>query len=861
MKRGQFFEIDVLVAGLIIVASVILFSQTTTITQDSGLNELNQELDDLVTILNEVQTGELIAAETHPLYDAERSLARQILVYEVTGNEDKAKELIELINQTFIEQDRGFSFGLQGEELIMDAKNDTHNQRLSRSLFVTGVESNKPVEGFTGSLFLSKIPRTEPIIYDFGGFTGQGIIDVAINLEDVPSSNVTKLQLEGNFNANFTLSLNDYTCFSSSQNQVDTELYTCLDELQDGANNFRIRFDEDNISEQYLSGGNIKVFYETSNQQPYVSNRKYFPGIKGIFNLYDGMQVDETVSNIKANLNFETNLYSEYDQNNTFIFSIGDSLLLEEKNLPGGQIHNLNIEMSANQFSNTTVPFRVGFEDVVRLLEEEKNVDVAILTDVSGSMNFRFDNGDEGVSGRACNSSELFQNSTQRLNVAKCALHNLTNTLLQDVNNTVAMIEFSGGSNTNTEFTNNLSQIQSVINGYSPGGSTCISCAILKANELFKDLEEQNNREQVMLLMTDGEATRCAKNGGDDASKCGFEDEPLIRQAARDEAKSFANDTVINHNISIFTVAFAVQGVGASLMEEIASLTNPNNYYQGLNPESIITLYDEIGQSILQLGKFVSQVITGDFFQNSTTLYNTSYIEIQRNNQVAQEGILVNLEYDLQINKGECSYNVSIPSSVEPVRASMTSYSKQYWTHNITVNNQVQYDITAYSNPTQQIGDPFRYFINSEDLRSGINNIKVLVGNENLQETYCSHDNTFLLSAIIPRDFTEKNIFSEANGCVWTVEMQGVETDINLPADYAGTNTCSYTSTELMYNNDDLKQKLAFDLFSTLDDVNGDNRGNLPFKLSQDDIQFDFQVIEDLPFLWGPSVLEVSLSR
>lgn len=855
MKKAQFFEIDILIAGLIIVASVVLFTQVSHVTQDAGLNELNNELDDLVIFLTEMKVGELENLDhDNPFFDPEISIARQLLIYNVTGNNDKAENLInEIVNKGYISDNRGYSFGFKGEEAIKRESLPEENQRLTRDIFVTGIESDKPLTGFTGSLFLSQLQRTEPLTYNFGGFFGQGDIDIKINTSGIHKDNITRMRLEGDFPTHFAVSVNDTACKGFNPGILDTTLDdSCKEQLVEGVNNIKFTFpNAQKLEDKYLSGGRIQIYYETSDDTPITRQRKYLPGIKGIFNLYDGFQFDSDVKNITANIDFNSNLYSKYDQNNTFIFSVGDEVLVEKENIDGNYQEQFNI--NHEDFQASTMPYRLGFENVTRVIEELRDVDVVLVTDLSGSMTWNFyqENGlDFGVV-RDCDDPDLLNRSTARLSVAKCALLNLTSTLLENENNRVGLVTFADGAETDLGLTNDVNILNDTISGFSANGYTCLSCGAQQTINIFEDDENDEDREQVMVFMSDGEGNRCTDyNWTSSSSSC----------SGGNATDELLNRTEVLHNdmgVGIFTIAFALEGDGAEAMNKTASIDDENNYYQGLDPESAIEVYDDIGNRILEEAGFISQIITGDFESDSTLLRNTSYIEVERQDSNTEDGFIVNLEYNLNPDDS-CNSTIDIPSAVTPLSAEMTSYSRQYWTHEINVNDKNQYNVSDFEKELLQIGDPFIFNIDPNDLNDDSNNVEIVVGNNDLTETYCSPDNKLVIKAKIQNALSSNRIFQERQGCTWEIDFQDETRELTLPKDYSGSNECNYTQANEDYNSNDLYQQLVFDLLRILDT---DNDGKLPFFLNEDDLVFNFQSVEGLPFLWGPSVLEVSISK
>lgn len=861
MKKGQFFEIDMLIAGLIIVASVVLFTQVVYVTQDSGLNTLNNELDDLANILTEVKVGELINSESNQYFDPDRSLARQLLVYNVTGNNGKARDLAKLINDTYLLENRGFSVGFKDQTPIWRHNLQEENQRLTRDLFVTGIESDKPIEGFTGSLFLSKLQRTEPLSYTFGGFVGQGEIDVKINTSGIPNDNISRVRLEGDFPTRFNIQVNNAICYDNSDavpGIIDVDLNNCVDEMVEGVNSFKFMFTNiGDVEQKYFTGGRIQIYYETTANDLVVRERKYLPGIQGIFNLYDGLQVDSNVLGIDAFIDFQSNLFTQENKNSTFIFSVGDEVVINESNVEGdfSQFETLDI----NDFAGSlTVPFRVGFDNVSRVIQQRNNVDVVLVTDISSSMKWVFNSSDDGENVVDCsNETELFADDTSRMSVARCALVQFINPILEIDGNNMSMVSYNHESFIDSGLSDDNESLISYAEGYGPSGNTCMSCAFNKSIEVLKDTP--SDRERIVVFMADGDANSCIGNRN---CGCPSTDFTCRTIEGSKEAVEYATMAHEDYNISLYTVAFALDTGGSEFLKDnISSIDSSDNFYQGTEPESAFNVYEDIAENILIRSQFEGQKITGDFTEDSTLLRNSSYIEVRRNQPSAEDGFIVNLEYDLNNPDASCTSSIALPDTVNVIDAEMISYSRNYWTHNITLNDNVQYSISDFDNDILKIGDPFIFNLNQSNFQAGNNYVQVMVGNNNLDEQFCSDDNKLTIKASIPSFTSETKIFQKRQGCKWTIQFQDEERELTLPNDYTGSNTCEYTENDIIYDNSDLYQQLVFNLLDLLDPSSNPNKGSLPFYLNEEDLDFNFQSVEGLPFLWGPGILEVSISR
>lgn len=154
-----------------------------------------------------------------------------------------------------------------------------------------------------------------------------------------------------------------------------------------------------------------------------------------------------------------------------------------------------------------------------------------------------------------------------------------------------------------------LSGAGGINNYHADNGDTCISCAIKKAIGLFSG-SMANKRYAV--LMSDGDANRCAGSGDGSASdKCGETDSAKINQKASAEAIRLAcdyNTANADKQIIFYTVGFGKEA-GRATLQAIADCSPKNDdgsskgrYFQGNDPEELAQIYSTISQQIGNAG-------------------------------------------------------------------------------------------------------------------------------------------------------------------------------------------------------------------------------------------------------------------
>ena len=103
--------------------------------------------------------------------------------------------------------------------------------------------------------------------------------------------------------------------------------------------------------------------------------------------------------------------------------------------------------------------------------------------------------------------------------------------------------------------------------------------------------------------------------------------------------------------------------------------------------------------------------------------------------------IVMNFESDKFDN---CSDYVEIPSKIRVLEAKVTSFSGEHWTKNLTVNDQEVFLLEDYNSNFYRLGDPFTIYVPPEYLNSGNNLISVMTGDNPVNDTGCSLNNSLI---------------------------------------------------------------------------------------------------------------------
>ncbi len=867
--KSQFLEIDVLLAIIILVAGVILIKAFFIHTLENP--QVDKHSFDAVTLLNTMPMGSL--SLSHSLesalagagisYNPDELVSRQIAILVIDGHQGLAERLAGEAIEGIIPRNFGYtvSFVNGTQRILLDSYGEEADQRIEKNVvsssrvMLTGLQLEEPVSGYTGSIFVSSPRREISSYYYFGGFVGQG--DISVRLEvPVNAQEITNVYLEGGFRSSFDLYMNGGHCHSeniqSSEEAIVSEVNAndCVEYAEFGENTINISFNGDKLEEKFISGGFIRISYLTDLPLPIKkTEKKYLPDIKGIFNLYDSIYAPGRIESMNITLEYHAN-YSE--TNTTIFFSIGNQTLFEDSHSEEPQqlfFHNTQIAslLDYESLENKTIPFRFGFENVTKEILEGQLVDLSVITDLSGSMNWNFTHSNVNGIRRDCDNESLYNPSTRRIDVAKCILHDFVDEIMDIPENRIGLIGFEETTREFLPLTNDTDELHAEVDSYVASGWTCIACGIYDAIEQLK--ESPSERMRVMLIMSDGEANRCDSRAPPYTANCGT-------SRAIQQTLSLAQQAYNEHNISIYTVAFLEEG--STTLDAVAQFDlelYPNNSFTGLDPEEIAEIYGAIARSIIDAAAYDSQVITIDLPGVESRLLGSSYIEYSftTHDLPGEAGRIIITGESPAFGSSSCSHSFVFPNHMNPLDGMIISYSGRHWTDRLNANGENVYDLSYFGSNYPFLGDPFVIGIPLGVLGRA-NNFVLNTGDFHGDSKGCSPYNRLIYAASIPSSFRLDDVYARAEGCTWTVEMLGRVSELTIPLGYAGGNTCSYMPGSVSYEADDAWQALAFKMFSSFD-ANGD--GVLDIDFDEQDIEFNMVLIDDIPYMWTPSILEV----
>lgn len=769
----------------------------------------------------------------------------------------------------------------------------------------------------------------------------------SIYIEGSFGSNFT-LYINKTFCGIFNKTFSDY--FAVDSFTITDE--NCLNQINKGYDKettFDINFTSTDINLQFIGGGYIKVTYDTTEFAPPYSKvyRYYFPGIYGLINLYDSFYLPGTLNEtngMNIHLHYYSNLTVEGVGIDMFL-NVG-GVELNRTNATGEVVVELSFENISEKFggvdalkgnvSNKTVPIRFGSEEF-QAYGGVGLADAVLITDVSGSM----DECDVNTAECPYPDCNFWRSGCQneRIQIAKLVDNVFVDTVLNVSGNRVGLSAYETRIRSWHSLSNDSSVLKGNISQYYANGWTCIVCGIKNGTNIL--LSQSNPfRFRGMLIMTDGEANTNETSGGGDADdfppNC-TQDEGYRSRGGMEA--TLAACEARNFNITVFGVAFG-SGADREQVKRIAcwnctacpnvclycspswsqstclsrdcyynssagrcqvppecwiqSVTLPNGstancldvrYGESSNYEELKKIYKQFAESFA--GAYVTQRIniTGEVFKRNY-LYPDSYIEFYYEPEVKEEYGEISLK--VETNPFGCNGTFFVPQQVKVLDITRTSYSSDFWSRRVYVNNsaynwQNVWSLDSFGSNYVYLGDPFSIYFSPSYIKSGENNTVGLVlglGPTNTSGICSSYDRVIYTASF--KSFTTYSpVFPYIEGRNITVYYDrdhdgiadgsyAVTIGRNLPKFNATLgivqdlnvthNAVDYAFLKLLDQLNFLTdQPLPDDPLSISKDLWPGTEDNPIDIMITPDILFETLFVAAVPSLWGPTNLEIKV--
>ncbi len=827
-----------------------LYDRTNLISSDliNSFSELKvNEVQDLSPTINSLIQNESLTED-----EQETSTFNLILTLwaqgEDEGNETK-KELARNITNELIDSVGNYSTNINISFLVSNStiygnySSVPEGKGLAVSTIVeSAYSSGEPRYGYMARAYLSEVNKEGKSYLHFGGFVGQG--NISSNLKMPSDASITGAYLEVYSGANFSLyidgnfsgSFTPTTFGNFTANVKSSDINTS--NLKTGNNSIEIDFTSGENMDHFIGGGFLRVTYTTSNfyeTKEVGKKRYYFPGIEGIINLYDGFYVPGDLNNLSAYLHYKNNV-----TNGVVYLNIANSTIFEsnETGEVNVSLNNSNISssilgsgLSYNNLSKTTTPLRLGMKSTTFTEQEIGNADVVLITDVSGSMSQCVENNSDCPSGQ------------QRIDLAKQLDKEFVDVILNITGNRVSLVSFNSDISNYTSLTDNETYLNSTIDKYTANGGTCICCPENKAYEILNS-ESNSSRQKFVIMMTDGiPSHKCTSSAGCEgtSSSGSFEEDcygctyccpanpdtgancdcPTSQNcgycywwewygcdsccqdscscSCEMQNANFSSCRLHNDlNTTVHSVGFgpiANCQMGNKTLNAIANCGG-GDYYSSQNASELQEIYRNIAQSIVSISYTTQKVrVEGDVSIGGNILYNDSYLEFNYNETEIDFGFG---EFSLTLEENFTSPgNVTLdkPNNTELIEAKLTSYSGDYWSSLVTINNS-QGNHTAYNlsefGEYSKLGDPFTIHLPKQQIANGTNNITLKVGLEEGNQTLGSNDSKLVYKLKIPGYVGYGDTFNTSE----RAKDDAVQRLIDRIYDLTGINTSSWNITK-----------------------------------------------------------------
>lgn len=862
LKRGALFSTDALIALLIIFLSITVVYPTLKYSvQRTNIHG------DLIVSLSSLKIGEVNSSYVKTLIasgeinNLNNSVLEQIGEFYAVDSPYAKGLAEEVLNMIESKRNVGIWYG----DYLLASINSTpfeeaENVDVERQV-IGGIEKGTDIHGYSARAFLSKSAAEE--YFYFGGYVGDGDISVNMDYE----GNIRDVNLEVAINKEFDIYINGI--FSGHYDKSPSELVPAKYPLSSYLGNFQsgsntIEFRGDNL---YIAGGFLKISYlgSLAYQQP---TRYYFPGIEGVVNLYDGFYVPGKLNSLEIFLHLDT-AYEAF-------LTIGNVTVFRGFTTGEETITLTNAELSAlldyDSLEQKTTPLRLGLYELQSGLGG--NADVVLITDLSGSMDFRLDSDNIGQE-RDCDDPNLYDSDTKRISLARCLDKTVVDTILSVPGNRVALSAFYGDESNpykghvyEESLTDDGSYLKSKIEAYSPQGGTPICAAI---NDAYKILNEESNssRNKFVIVMSDGIPTHtCAAANKCDGTRTGLPSEEALWLGFGAGCYGGLDDCEVNDCLcasqnaewsscrvyddlgaTVYSIGFGpVAGcsMASNTLRDISECGG-GNYYSSDNATLLEQFYVNITKEIIDISytEQVSQII-GNI---STRLYPDSYIEFGYDSEEVPYGLVVIVEaegFD-DVSQGI----VNIPENASVLEAFAISYSGSRWTSVVDVNNNVIYNLSAYGSTFVELGDPYSISIPPILLNEGDNLVKIRTA-ESPQEFGLGSSSDKVVYTIVKEFISYSKISASVNGCVWNISLDnGQYITARVPMNYSGSNECFFQMGNIVYNENDAIDYAVYDLLRNLD---FDSDGDVDVIFGEGDLEIDSSQIDGIPFTWATEV-------
>lgn len=360
--------------------------------------------------------------------------------------------------------------------------------------------------------------------------------------------------------------------------------------------------------------------------------------------------------------------------------------------------------------------------------------------------------------------------------------------------------------------------------------------------DLAMNLTEERRRS--MIVMSDGEAN----------VETSMQDVPDHNNDGTVDARDHTIEAACRANNRSDITVYAV-GFGSNADDDTLNRTaqcGGGRYYASDTGE-LEEVFRQISNTILN-ASFVGQQVRTTAGTAISTLYPDSYLRFNytRPPQAAAG------TFDLQQTSPRFGGAVTspkngsftVPSGVEVVDAAVTSYSANYWTDRLSIqdpsgDSQQVYRLWDYGQEYRDLGDPFHVQIPPSLVSQGVNNVSVDTGVNRTEPRGGSPDDRVIYTIAVAGTVPYGTAFGKAEGGTTTVQTVAGPIQI----------TVMNASDPWNASNDAIDNATA----RLLDRLDFDGDGTVDVQLSGEDLAIESQDTGGIEWLWGPASVSVEV--
>ncbi len=502
--KGILFTTDAMFAGLIIVIAMISLSQN--FVHEDKTPDLSYMSYDIVKGFSSIKTYEINNSYMKEIIasgvveNLNNTLLETIGELYVLNKTVEAENLARNISAELIPGNYGFSISIN-DELVYTNGKPVGQKVMTAKRLISGIERYKPIRGSTSKVYLEGLEEKKDSSYIFfGGFIGQG--NISDFTDDIPiDANITNIYAEieiGNDIGDiFNIYFNNVKCGinltkkSGVMTADSWNLSTCKNSVIPGVRNNISIIPLGSLDTAYLSGGFVRFDYKTKQMYdpaPEGYTKFYFPSIDGLINIYSSTYIPGDITDMSVCVKYFVDHTNS--SNSTFYLKIGNSTVFTDTSSTTTTIQCLDgsvlgsLGMNYSFLSTKNIPIRMGAENVSYFVEYLGSADAVISTDISGSMGYEMNSGNDGVT-RNCTDPHINDSDTNRLSVAKCLDKTFATNMLNVSGNKIGLVSYSTTTDKTLNLSNNITLVTSNINNYSTILWTCICCGINSATNIL----------------------------------------------------------------------------------------------------------------------------------------------------------------------------------------------------------------------------------------------------------------------------------------------------------------------------------------------------------------------------------------